>query len=131
MFNKIIDDLIDALKTISTITNKSAQKIAFDLLKKDNTEIDNLVKKIYQLKQKLTFCTQCNFLMEIDQTNLCQYCSNPKRNQYQICIVTSLFEAFKIENAKIYHGLYYILDQELSIKKRENQSHLKIDKLIV
>ncbi|MDQ0514319.1 recombination protein RecR [Mycoplasmoides fastidiosum] len=130
MYTKKLDQLIDNLKKLPGISTRGAEKIAFHLLYQDPINIDLLVKSIYDLQTKSQFCNQCNFLVDQSDSDLCQHCINPQRNHQKICLVPSLFEAFKIENAKIYDGLYYVFNGELSLKNNQNLTTLDLDRLI-
>lgn len=109
--------LIDALKSLPGIGKKQAEKIAYFLIKKDNFYIDKLLSSIDIAHKKIKFCKQCN---NFASNELCEICSNPSRNQNELCIVSSIEDLMKIEDTGTYIGLYYVLNSEIDVKTKTN-----------
>lgn len=130
MVNERLELLVDALAEFPSVSAKSAKKIALFLLRQDLKKIDNLVSKIYDVKKKIGFCNECNSLIDKTIENLCQICSNPYRDHQKICVVSSLIDAEKIENAKVFNGVYYVINGELSTKFSKPKKHLNLERLI-
>lgn len=112
-----IENLISDLKKLPNITTKQAEKITYYLLNANEMEVRELVEHIENLKDRVRFCSQCN---NISLTPKCSICSNPSRNQKQLCIVSSPNDVSKIENTNSYTGLYFVLHHEVNIKTKSN-----------
>ena len=103
--------LIDEFKRLPGIGSKSAQRLAFYILRRPNAEVENFVDALRQAKEKIVFCSVCNNLTDVDP---CMYCSNPKRDRGMICIVEEPFNLVAVEKTRSFKGLYHILHGSLS-----------------
>lgn len=106
-----VQDVIDELKRLPGIGPKSAQRIAFHLIRKSDEECARLADAIGQLKARLVFCSVCN---NIAGTDPCAICSDSKRNRREICVVQEPFNVISIEKTGGYHGLYHVLHGAIS-----------------
>jgi recombination protein RecR len=76
--------LIDELKKLPGVGNKSAQRLAFHILRSSEDDATLLANAVREVKSKLRLCSICNNITDVDP---CVYCSNPTRNQQLICVV--------------------------------------------
>ncbi len=106
-----VTKLIDEFKRLPGIGHKSAQRIAFHVLKISKEDAERLVEAIREVKAKIIFCSTCNNLTD---TNPCRFCSSPSRDQSVICIVEEPYNLVAIEKTREYHGLYHVLHGALS-----------------
>ena len=106
-----VTKLIDEFKRLPGIGHKSAQRLAFHLLKVSQEDADRLVDAIREVKEKIIFCSVCNNLTD---TNPCRYCSSPSRDRSMICVVEEPYNLVAIEKTREYHGLYHVLHGALS-----------------
>ena len=83
-YSEPVARLIDEFKRLPGIGHKSAQRLAFYILRRPKTEIDAFVESLREVKEKIVFCSTCNNLTDVDP---CLYCSNPKRDR-----VTATFQ---------------------------------------
>ena len=83
-YSEPVAKLIDEFKRLPGIGGKSAQRLAFYVLRRPKEEVDNFVEALQAVKEKIVFCSVCNNLTDVDP---CLYCSNPKRDRSMICIV--------------------------------------------
>ena len=127
MYGKTIDQLIDALRILTGVGIKSAQRMALQLLEKDRDAARKLANAIDEAAEKVGRCTQCRTLTEHD---LCDICSNPNRSETQLCVVESPADLFAIEQAGGYRGKYFVLLGHLSPIDGIGPEQLGIDKLI-
>ena len=103
--------LIDGLKTLPWIWEKSAQRYAFYLIKKDKSYLESLWNSISTAKDNLKECNICcNFCEEF----ICSICSNKLRDQSVICVVENPFDIISIERPWIYKWSYHVLHWILS-----------------
>ncbi len=103
--------LIDEFKRLPGIGGKSAQRLAFYVLRRPKAEMDNFVEALQEVKEKIVFCDICNNLTDV---NPCLYCTNPKRDRSMICIVEEPYNLVAVEKTRSYRGLYHILHGSLS-----------------
>lgn len=119
--------LIDELKRLPGIGHKSAQRVAFHLLKASLEETDRLVVAIREVKDRIIICSVCNNLTDTDP---CRYCSNPTRDRSVICVVEEPFNLVAIEKTREYRGLYHVLHGALSPIRGMGPDELRIRNLI-
>lgn len=119
--------LIDELKRLPGIGHKSAQRVAFFLLKASREEADRLVEAIHQVKERIIFCSTCNNLTDVDP---CRYCTGPSRDRSIICVVEEPYNLVAIEKTREYNGLYHVLHGALSPIRGLGPDELRIRSLI-
>jgi len=122
-----IQNLIDELSKLPGIGTKSAQRLAFYLLRCPDQDIDNLAQAIGNLKKKIRLCEQC---FNISEQNLCPICQNPERDKSTICVVENPLDILALEKAKEYKGLYHVLHGVISPADGLGPEQLKIKELI-
>ena len=110
-YSEPVARLIDEFKRLPGIGGKSAQRLAFYVLRRPKEEVDNFVEALQEVKEKIVFCSVCNNLTDVDP---CLYCSNPKRDRSMICIVEEPYNLVAVEKTRSYRGLYHILHGSLS-----------------
>ena len=119
--------LIDELKRLPGIGQKSAQRIAFFLEHAPREDAERLAAAIVELKDKIRLCSLCNNLTELDP---CEYCADSRRDQGVICVVETPFNVVVIEKTREYHGLYHVLHGALSPLQGITPDQLKIKNLL-
>ena len=119
--------LIDEFKRLPGIGHKSAQRLAFHLLKATPEEAERLVEAIREVKAKIIFCSVCNNLTDTDP---CRYCASPTRDRSIICVVEEPYNLVAIEKTREYHGLYHILHGALSPIRGMGPEELRIKSLL-
>jgi recombination protein RecR len=119
--------LIDEFKRLPGIGHKSAQRIAFHLLKVLPEEAERLVEAIREVKAKIIFCSTCNNLTDTDP---CRYCSSPSRDRSIICVVEEPYNLVAVEKTREYHGLYHVLHGALSPIRGIGPEELQIKNLL-
>jgi recombination protein RecR len=125
-FTPPVARLIEELKKIPGIGRKSAQRISFYLLKSTKQGALALASAIVEAAEKTRFCPLCN---TITIQEICEICSDPKRDSTQICIVEEPFNIYSIERTNLYNGLYHVLHGNLSPIKGIGPDELKISGL--
>ena len=110
-YSEPVARLIDEFKRLPGVGSKSAQRLAFYILRRPAAEVDNFIDSLREVKEKIIFCTTCNNLTDVDP---CLYCSNPKRDRGVICIVEEPYNLVAVEKTRSYRGLYHILHGSLS-----------------
>ncbi len=118
---------IEELSKLPGIGKKTAQRLALHLLKNDQATVDKLIKSISDLKSKLHFCKRCFNLAEEE---LCNICTNTKRDSSKICVVEEASDVIAIEKTNEYNGLYHVLGGVLSPLSGVSADDLKIKELL-
>ncbi|MBN1858854.1 recombination protein RecR [Candidatus Bipolaricaulota bacterium] len=122
-----LQQLIDRLKALPGIGQKSAERVAFYLLNASQAEVDQFADAVHRIKSDVHRCRRCfNFATE----EFCPLCRNPKRDQDAICVVAHPWEILKIEKTGEYHGLYHVLGGLVSPMDDVSPSDLTIDALV-
>lgn len=111
MFAGPIQDLIDELARLPGIGPKSAQRVAFYLLKVTPQDARRLAAAIVEAKDKVRLCQICFNLADED---LCVYCADPRRDGTVICVVQEPPDIIAIERTREFHGLYHVLQGAIS-----------------
>ncbi len=119
--------LIDELKRLPGIGQKSAQRIAFHLERLPREEAERLAAAVLELKDKLRLCSLCNNLTENDP---CGFCSDPTRDPEVICVVETPFNVVTIEKTREFRGLYHVLHGSISPLQGIGPDQLKLKNLI-
>lgn len=119
--------LIDELNKLPSIGKKSAQRLALHLVKKDKKEIEDLIKALSDLKDKIKFCKTC---FNLSAEEYCSVCQNPKRDKSTICVVEDASDIIAIENTNEFNGIYHVLGGVLSPLSGVGVENLKIKELI-
>ena len=126
-FAQPIERLIDELKRLPGIGQKTAQRLAFHLLRAAPEDALALAEAIRDAKQKLRECSVCN---NITDTDPCLYCSSAARNRKTICVVEEPPNILAVEKTRHYAGLYHVLGGALSPLSGVGPDQLKIKSLI-
>jgi len=110
-YSEPVAKLIDEFKRLPGIGQKSAQRLAFYVLRRPENEVRDFAHALLEVKEKITFCSVCNNLTDVDP---CLYCSNPKRDRSMICVVEEPYNLVAVEKTRSFKGLYHILHGSLS-----------------
>ncbi len=119
--------LIQECKRLPGIGQKSAQRIAFHLLRSPREDAALLSQAILDIKDKLGICAQCN---NISDGDLCLYCRDPHRDPLQICVVEEPHNILPIETTRTFRGLYHVLHGSLSPLRGIGPEQLRIKGLV-
>lgn len=118
---------IDELSKLPSIGSKTAQRLALHVLKSEQESVENLVKALLNLKEKIRFCETC-FNLAVDEK--CEVCKNPKRDRSLICVLEEASDVISIEKTNEYNGLYHVLGGVLSPLSGTGVEDLKIKELL-
>lgn len=110
-YSEPVAKLIDEFKRLPGIGSKSAQRLAFYILRRPRADVEQFAASLREVKEKIVFCSVCNNLTDVDP---CLYCSNTKRDRSIICIVEEPYNLVAVEKTRSYRGLYHILHGSLS-----------------
>ena len=126
-YAKPMSRLIEELKRLPGIGTKSAQRIAFHLLKAEDGDAERLAAAIHDLKQSLRLCELCNNVTDISP---CSYCSDPARSSRQVCVVEEPANIVPVEKSGQFQGQYHVLHGALSPLQGIGPDQLRIANLL-
>jgi recombination protein RecR len=126
-FAEPMSRLIEELRKLPGIGTKSAQRLAFHILRSSAEDARALSVAIEQLKQHLRLCSICNNITDVDP---CTYCTNPTRDQRVVCVLEEPTNIASIEKTRSYNGVYHILHGTLSPVNGVGPEQLRIANLL-
>ena len=122
-----IQYLIDALRVLPGVGNKSAQRLAFTLLQHEREGAQQLAAAITDALAHLRHCEQCYTLSD---DVVCSTCANPRRQRELLCVVQSPMDQLLIEQTMTYKGLYFVLACHLNPLEGVGPKAIAMDQLI-
>ena len=103
--------LIEELKKLPGIGSKTAQRLAFHILRSSDEDAEGLAAAVRDVKANLRLCSICNNITDVDP---CVYCSSATRNQRMVCVVEEPTNIASIEKTKHFNGVYHVLHGSIS-----------------
>jgi len=122
-----LQKLINELGRLPGIGPKTAQRLAFYLLKEDAIDLNSLSEAISKVKEGIVFCSTCHNMGEADP---CHTCTDPKRDQSIICVVEEPLDAQAIDKSGQFTGVYHVLGGVLNPLEGIGPESLEVDSLI-
>jgi recombination protein RecR len=119
--------LIDELKKLPGIGAKTAQRLAFHILRSTDDDAEALAAAVRDVKASLRLCSICNNITDVDP---CVYCASPTRNQHLVCVVEEPTNIAAIEKTKHFNGVYHVLHGALSPLHGVGPEQLRIANLV-
>jgi len=119
--------LTEQLQRLPSIGAKSAQRLAFHLLKQPREEVDQLCDAIRDVKELVSYCSVCSNITDRDP---CFYCTDPGRDRQSICVVEDPNDVVSIERTRDFKGVYHVLMGALSPLKGVGPDDLHIKGLL-
>ena len=122
-----VSRLIDQFKKLPGIGTKSAQRLAFFVLKMEAADANQLAETILEVKRSIRRCSVCNNLTDVDP---CQFCTHPARTEKLLCIVEESNNILPVEKTHSFNGRYHVLMGSLSPLKGITPDRLAIASLL-
>ena len=122
-----VTKLIDEFKRLPSIGQKSAQRLAFHILRMAQTDVERLASAMLEVKQRIILCSICNNLTEVDP---CRFCASPTRDHSVICVVEEPHSLVAVEKTRSYKGVYHILLGSLSPMRHIGPNELHLANLL-
>jgi recombination protein RecR len=126
-FAEPMAQLIEELRKLPGVGAKSAQRLAFHILRSPEADAEALATAVRELKAKLRLCSVCNNITDVDP---CLYCASPTRNQRLVCVVEEPTNIASIEKTRSYNGVYHVLHGTLSPLHGVGPEHLRTGNLV-
>lgn len=127
MYAESLAKLIEELQKLPGIGPKSAQRLAFFILGSSRKSMDDLTAAIRQARERLSYCSVCFNITDIDP---CKICSDPSRRQDFICIVADPKDLVAIERSGVYNGKYHVLGGVISPLDGIEPDSLRVKELL-
>jgi recombination protein RecR len=127
VFSPLVDNLIAQLSRLPGVGTRTAQRLAFHLLRVPEEEALALAEAIREVKEKIGFCRECGNLTEQE---LCTICADTRRDHTIICVVEQPADLLSVERTHEFRGVYHVLGGALSPLDGVEPRHLRIDELV-
>jgi recombination protein RecR len=127
VFSPLVDNLIAQLSQLPGVGTRTAQRLAFHILRVPQEEAVALAEAIREVKEKIGFCRECGNLTEEE---LCAICVDVRRDHSIICVVEQPVDLLSVERTHEYRGVYHVLGGALSPLDGVEPQHLRIDELV-
>jgi len=124
---KAITNLVSVFERLPGIGPKSATRLAFYLLNTPLSFVEELSNDLIKLKKDIKICEMC---FGVSESEVCEICSNDRRNKKQICVVERAIDVMALENVGGFGGVYHVLGGVLNPLNHVGPEDLKIDELI-
>ena len=125
--SKILEKAVNEMALLPGIGKRTALRLVLHLIKQPAEQTQFLAEALQNVRQNLKFCTNCNTLSDYE---ICEICSNPKRDKKTICVVEDIRDVMAIENTGIFIGLYHVLGGKISPIDGIGPSQLNINSLV-
>lgn len=126
-YPEVFEELVNLLKTLPGIGRRSAERIAFSILKWPAKKSQTLGETIIELHKKITPCPECGNLAS--GNNLCPVCADSSRDKSLICVIENVAQIQNIENSGLFKGTYHVLGGKLSPLEGKGTEDLNIEAL--
>src|SRR5213595_2829209 len=126
-FAEPMSRLIDELKKLPGVGAKSAQRLAFHILRSSDDDAEALATAVRDVKANLRLCSVCNNITDVDP---CVYCTSPTRNQRLVCVVEEPTNIAAVEKTRHFNGVYHVLHGSISPLHGVGPEQLRISSLI-
>jgi recombination protein RecR len=122
-----LQNLVDQFRKLPGIGAKSAQRLAFHVLKTPREDAERLCEAIREVKDRVTYCSVCTNITDVDP---CSFCSDPARDHHVICVVEEAQNVQVIERSGGFKGTYHVLMGAISPLQGIGPDELKIKELL-
>lgn len=125
--SKALEAAVNELASLPGIGKKTALRLTLHLLRQEKEDIESFGSAFHQLANEIQYCKICQ---NISDTEICEICSNPKRDTTTICVVENIQDVLSIEATQQYNGLYHVLGGLISPMDGIGPKDISIDALV-
>ena len=125
--SKFIENAVNEISNLPGIGKKSALRLVLFLLRQPESQSKNLANAISEMRLNVNFCKNCHNISDLD---VCEICSNPRRDQSVICVVEDIRDVIAIEKTSSFNGLYHVLGGKISPIDGIGPDDLNIESLV-
>ena len=126
MISPAVDNLVAQLSRLPGVGTRTAQRLAFHVLRAPKDEALALAAAVEEVKERVRFCRECGNLTEEE---VCAICEDTRRDRTIVCVVEQPVDLISVEKTHEYRGLYHVLGGSLSPLDGVEPAHLRIDEL--
>ena len=126
-YSEPVTKLIAEFKRLPGIGHKSAQRLAFHVLRMPQADVERFVAAMEEVKRKIVSCTVCNNLTDVEP---CRFCASTSRDRSMICVVEEPYNLVAVEKTRSFNGLYHVLHGSLSPIRGLGPDDLRIQNLL-
>ncbi len=123
----LLEKAVSELAKLPGVGRKTALRLALDLLRRSEDEVDTFSSSINSLRHEVCYCRVCH---NISDEEVCPICSNPNRDNSIVCVVENIQDVMAIENTMQFNGLYHVLGGIISPMDGIGPSDIEIDSLV-
>jgi len=124
--SRLLENAVNEFASLPGIGRKTALRLVLNLLRRDPEEVTKFGESIIRLRSEINYCRICN---NISDSDICNICSDPRRDNSIICVVENIQDVMAIENTRQFKGLYHVLGGIISPIDGIGPADLKIDSL--
>lgn len=125
--SQLLEKAVSELSKLPGVGRKTALRLALHLLRKDPAEAISLGEALIELRKNITYCSQCH---NISEEEICQICSDPRRDHSSVCVVENVKDVITMEATRQHHGVYHVLGGLISPLDGIGPSELEIESLV-
>ncbi len=127
LYSPSIEKLIESFERLPSIGHKTAARLAFHILNSTEEETNEFISSIVNAKKNLKYCSKC---YNISDTDPCNICGNPKRDNSIICVVEDVRDIIAMEKTHEFKGVYHVLHGSISPMNGIGPDDIKIKELL-
>ncbi len=124
--SKLLENVVNEFSKLPGIGKKTALRMALHLLKQDEESVKQFGESVIRLRGEVMYCKQCHNLSD---TEICEICADPRRDNTTVCVVENIRDVMSIENTGQYQGVYHVLGGVISPMDGIGPADLTIDSL--
>ncbi|WP_437399644.1 recombination mediator RecR [Flagellimonas lutimaris] len=125
--SKLLENAVYEVSQLPGIGKRTALRLVLHLLKQPEERTELLAHALLKLKSEVNFCKNC---YNISDTEVCEICANPKRDETMVCVVEDIRDVMAIESTSQYNGLYHVLGGKISPMEGVGPQDLNIAPLV-
>jgi recombination protein RecR len=125
--SQLLENAVYEISQLPGIGKKTALRLALHMLRQDASQVENLSKALVNLRNNINYCKKCH---NISDKDVCEICSNPKRDDKILCVVEDIRDVMAIENTGQFSGLYHVLGGKISPMEGVGPQDINIASLI-
>lgn len=125
--SKLLEKAVNEMAQLPGIGKRTALRLVLHLLKQPKEQTDFLTQSLMKMREEIKFCKSCHNISDVD---ICEICSNEKRNHQIVCIVEDVRDVMAIENTGQFRGIYHVLGGKISPIDGIGPSQLNITSLV-
>lgn len=125
--SKLLEKAVNEMSLLPGVGKRTALRLVLHLLRQPNHQTLNLAEALSKLRTEIKFCKKCH---NISDSDLCEICANPNRNEEIVCVVEDIRDVMAIENTSSFKGLYHVLGGKISPMDGIGPNDLNIQTLV-